>query len=123
MSQPPALDVEAAHKYFSAHCFNQAWELLEKVDRTREDDLLMVALNQASISHWRNRPDCSSKRVSVGYLQASRIQAGLANAREAKRYAEICLSYSRDLEPFYLGYAQGDERDREALRRDLAAIR
>ena len=65
----------------------------------------MVALNQASIYHWLNRPDCERKRLSIGYWQASRIQAVLGNAAEARRYAEVCLSYSVDLEPFFLGYA------------------
>ena len=41
----------------------------------------------------------------MGYWQASRIQALLGNAAEAHRYADVCLSYSHELEPFYLGYA------------------
>lgn len=105
MAKHPDFDIAAAHKYFAAHCFNSAWDLLEKPTRTAEDDRLMVALNQASIYHWLNRQDCEPKRLSVGYWQASRIQAVLGNAAEASRYAEVCLSYSADLEPFFLGYA------------------
>ena len=105
MSKRPDFDVEAAHKYFAAQCFNRAWDLMEKSDRTAEDDRMMVALNQASIYHWLNRPDCEPKRLSVGYWQASRIQALLGNAVEALRQAEVCLQYSTGLEPFYLGYA------------------
>jgi hypothetical protein len=41
----------------------------------------------------------------VGYWQASRIQALLGNATEARRHAEVSLSYSTELEPFYLAYA------------------
>jgi hypothetical protein len=153
VSQLPEFDVVAAHKHFSAHCFNRAWDLIEKADRTPDEDQLMVALNQASIFHWRSRPDCNNRRLAVGYWQASRIQAVLGNAREAQRYAEICLAYSGELEPFHLGYAHealaraaalsGDslglsnqlalaeaqaalvvrEEDREALRKDLAALK
>jgi hypothetical protein len=101
----PDFDVAVAHKYFAAHCFNRAWDLLEKPDRTAEDERLMVALNQASIYHWLNRPDCEPRHLSVGYWQASRIQAIVGNAAEARRQAEVCLSYSVDLEPFFLGYA------------------
>jgi len=100
-----AFDAAAAHKYFAAHCFNSAWDLIEKKERTAEDDRLMVALNQASIYHWLQRPDCSNKQLSVGFWQASRIQSLLGNAAEAARQAEVCLSYSGELEPFYLGYA------------------
>ena len=105
MAKTPDFDVTAAHRYFAAHCFNSAWDLLEKPNRSPEDERLMVALNQASIYHWLNRPDCEPKRLSVGYWQASRIQSVLGNAAEARRLAEVCLSYSAGLEPFFLGYA------------------
>ncbi len=152
MAKSPEFDVVAAHLHFSSFCFNSAWDLIEKSDRTPEEDRLMVTLNQASIFHWLNRPDCNNRRLAVGYWQASRIQAILGNGPEAQRHGEVCLSYSGELEPFYRGYAQealaraaavvGDrprvskhlelarsqadmvarENDREALLRDLASI-
>jgi hypothetical protein len=105
MAKAPEFDLEAAHKYFAAHCFNRAWDLIEKKDHTPEDDRMMIALNQASLFHWSQRPDNDDRRRSVGYWQASRIQALLGNAAEARRHAGVCLSYSHELEPFYLGYA------------------
>jgi hypothetical protein len=105
MAKGPSFDVAAAHKYFAAQCFNQAWDLIEKKDRTPEDDRMMVALNQASIYHWLQRDDCNDQRLSVGYWQASRIQAILGNAPEALRYAKVCLDHSGALPPFFLGYA------------------
>ena len=113
----------------------------------------MVALNQASIYHWLSRPDCEPRHLSVGYWQASRIQAVLRNAVEARRYAEVCLSYSADLPAFFVGYAHealaraaflandadaaerhleaaskqaemvGQDDDRELLSKDLEEIR
>jgi len=105
MAKKPDFDVAAAHKFFAAHCFNRAWDLIEMADRTPEDDRLMVALNQASLYHWQQRDDCSNKRLSVGFWQASRIQSLLGNAPEALRHAQVCLEYSGALQPFYLGYA------------------
>ena len=105
MPLTPTFELAAAHKYFAADCFNKAWDLIEKPDRTPEDDRLMVALNQASIFHWLNRADCTSENLSVGFWQASRIQALLGRADEARRNAETCLSYSHSLKPFYIGYA------------------
>lgn len=105
MAKTPDFDVAAAHKYFSAHCFNSAWELIDKPQRTPDEDRRMVTLNQASIFHWSNRPDCEPMHLSVGYWQASRIQAILGNAAEARRHGEVCLAYSQGLAPFYLGYA------------------
>jgi hypothetical protein len=146
-------DLEAAHKHFSAWCFNRAWDLIEKSDRTEEDVRLMVALSQASIFHWTSRSDCTDKNLSVGYWQASRIQALIGNAQEALRHGRTCLAYSANLEPFYLGYAYealaraanlmndaanladyldraeslaeqvSDEQDRQLLATDLAKLR
>ncbi len=64
----------------------------------------MVTLNQASLYDWLSRADCGDKERSIGYWQASR-KALLQNGVEAKRRAEVCLSHSALLEPFYLGYA------------------
>jgi hypothetical protein len=105
MSNPPEFDLASAHKFFSADCFNRAWDLIDKPVRTAEEDRMLVLLNQASLYHWSQRPDNNNKSQSVGYWQASRIQSLLGNPAEAKRYAGICLEYSRELEPFYLGYA------------------
>jgi hypothetical protein len=105
MAKVPGFDVVAAHKHFSAGCFNQAWDLIEKTNRTPEEDRLMVTLNQTSIYHWLQRDDCTNEHLSVGYWQASRIQTLLGNANEATRFAEVCLGYSGELPPFYLGYA------------------
>jgi hypothetical protein len=146
-------DLVAAHKHFSAWCFNRAWELIEKPDRTEAEVRLMEALSHASIFHWISRPDCTDKNLSVGYWQASRVQALIGNAQEAIRHARTCLSYSTNLEPFYMGYAYEalaraaglmddaanlaayldraeslaelvpDERDRQLLAADLAQLR
>jgi hypothetical protein len=105
MPNAPEFDLAAAHKFFSADCFNRAWDLMDKQVRSAEDDRMLVLLNQASLYHWSQRPDNDNKSRSIGYWQASRIQSLLGNAAEAMRYASICLEYSRELEPFYLGYA------------------
>jgi len=105
MSHDVTFDVAAAHRFFAADCFNRAWDLIEKPERTPEEDRLMIALNQASIYHWQHRPDCTNIRLSVGYWQASRIHALLGNALDARRYAEVSLAYATNTEPFYRGYA------------------
>ena len=105
MTQVPDFDQAAAHRYFSAHCFNAAWDLLDKPARTAAEDRQMVLLNMASLYHWSQRPDCMEKNWSVGYWQASRIRAVLGLADEARRYAELCLAHSSALAPFHVGYS------------------
>lgn len=105
MPNTPEIDFAAAHRHFAADCFNRAWDLINKWGRSAEDDRLMVALNQASIYHWLQRPDCDAQKLSVGYWQASRIQALIGHPEEARRQAEVSLHYSAGLAPFYLAYA------------------
>lgn len=35
--EKPNFDLDAAHRHFSVACFNQAWALLDKPDRTPRD--------------------------------------------------------------------------------------
>jgi hypothetical protein len=100
-------NVDAAYKHFSAACFNEVWELLDKPDRTTEEDEQMLRLSMASHWHWTQREDCANTNISVSYWQTSRVFAVLGQAENAKRYAEMCLTVSQgdDIPPFYLGYA------------------
>ena len=105
MSDKPELDQELAHKFFAADCFNKAWELIDKGDRTAEDDEQMIRLVHASIYHWTQRPDCTDKNFSIGYWQASRVYVLVGQAENALRYAKLCLEITPQDDPFCLGYA------------------
>jgi hypothetical protein len=105
MPQQPTFDLAAAHRFFSVDCFHKAWDLIEKPDRTPEEDEAMIRLNQASIWHWTQREDCAGRNLSIGYWQASRIHALLGRVDEARRYGHLCLQYSRPEPPFFLAYA------------------
>ncbi len=104
MAQPD-FDMESAHKFFAADCFNKAWELIEKKERTPEDNRQMILLNQASIWHWTQRKECTSRNLSIGYWQAARIYALLGDSDNARQAGELSRSYTSAEEPFYLGYA------------------
>lgn len=53
---PPDFDIAAAHRHFSASCFNGVWELIDKPHRSSDEDRLMVSMCHASLYHWRQRP-------------------------------------------------------------------
>lgn len=107
MSDEPTFDIEAAHRYFSTHCFNRAWDLIDQEERTPAEEDEMLNLSLASLWHWTQRPDCTNKELSLGYWQVSRIYAITGRADNAVWYAERCLEVTEDAElpPFYLGYA------------------
>ncbi len=107
MAKKTEFDQAAAHKYYSASCFNQAWDLIDKEDRTQEEDEQMIRLSLASHYHWTQRPDYSHTGASIGHWQTSRIYAILGQAENAMRYGQLCLQVSQgeDVGPFFLGYA------------------
>ena len=107
MPDKPEFDLQAAHRFFAAECFNRAWDLLDKPARTPDEDEQMIRLSLASTWHWTQRDDCTPTSLSVGYWQASRIYAILGQAGNARRYGQLCLAISQGegILPFYLGYA------------------
>jgi len=107
MNETPGFDLDKAHRYFSAECFNRAWDLIDKPSRTPEEDRQMLQLGLASLWHWSQRPDHTPINLSVGHWQVSRIYSLLGMADEARRYAGLSLQYAQDGGdfPFYLAYA------------------
>jgi hypothetical protein len=120
MADEPDFDVAKAHEHFSVTCFNKAWELIEKPDRTPEEDEDMVRTSLASHWHWTQREDCTATNASVGYWQTSRIYAILGSADNARRYGHLCLETAKDKEalPFCLGYAYEALARAELVARD-----
>jgi len=107
MAKKPDFDLTAAHKFFSTHCFNKAWDLIDQPSRTPEHDEEMIRLSLASAWHWKQRDDCTQVNLSVGFWQTSRIYSILGQVDNARRYARLCLDASQgeDIDYFYLGYA------------------
>ncbi len=105
MPKKPDFDIADAHRYFSAHCFNQTWGLIEKNDRTPEEDRQMLLLCQASLWHWTQRDDCTDQNLSVGHWQVARVYALLGQADNARTQGQLCLEFGAEEPPFYRAYA------------------
>jgi len=105
MPNEPSFDINAANKYFSANCFNNTWGYIDKKDRTAEDNEQMIQLAQASLWHWSQREDKTDRNMSIGYWLAARVYALVDESNNARKYGLLCLEYSKNDEPFYLGFA------------------
>ncbi|MCA9246408.1 MAG: hypothetical protein KDA42_04810 [Planctomycetales bacterium] len=105
MNATPPFDLADGHRWFAADCFNRAWTLIEKVSRTPEEDEAMISLAHASLCHWREHDDCTSRNLSIGYWQLARIYALVDQAANARHYGQLCLDVSEGDGPFHLGYA------------------
>jgi hypothetical protein len=121
MTKKPDFEISAAHKYFSAECFNRAWDFIDKPIRKTREDEEMLRLSLASLWHWSQREDCTPTNLSVGYWQVSRVFALLRQADNARHYGELSLKASQEkgVLPFYQGYAYEALARAEAVAGDI----
>jgi hypothetical protein len=105
MPDTALVNVQAAHRHFSAGCSTEAWRLMELKNRSpfQSDELKAVAF--ASLWHWIKRDDCDPKNIAVGYWLLSRVHTVLGESRPAIEFAKSCIDKSVALSQFYIGYA------------------
>lgn len=85
--RPDLLDADA-HRQLGADLFNHVWRLLEKPDRTPDDDALMAHAAHASVFHWtRANPPDIRQRQAVGEWQCARVYAVLGRGEPALHHA------------------------------------
>lgn len=81
------------HRQLGADLFNATWELLDRDDRSPEDDDAMLARAYASLYHWSQVPQVRAANLGRGHWLVSRVHAVLglpdASARHAARYVSI----------------------------------
>lgn len=96
-----------AHRHFSTDCFNRVWTLLEKVNRSPEEDRLMREMAHASLYHWLEREDGTALQIATGLWQVARVYSVLGDGTIAMRYAEECLAVTQahTLPAFFQGCA------------------
>jgi DNA-binding transcriptional MerR regulator len=89
----------------AASLFNRTWTLLEKEDRSRDEDDAMIHMAHASAHHWRQIG--TPQNVARGEWQCSRVYAVLRRAEpclhHAQRVLDICQE--NDLRDFDLAFA------------------
>ena len=94
MPKKPDFDIQIAHKYFSAECFNRTWGFIDKPIRSKSDEDQMLQLSLASLWHWTQRQDINPTNFSIGYWQVSRVFSLMRQAENARHYGELCLEAS-----------------------------
>jgi hypothetical protein len=77
------------HRRVGVDLFNHVWTLLDKPERTREEDDEMVHASHASAYHWRHAGTPANSARSE--WQCSRVYAVLGRAEPALWHARRCL--------------------------------
>lgn len=83
-----ALDRETQRR-LAADCFNKTWTLLDKQDRTPEDDDEMLHCAHASAYHWTQVGTAANR--ARGEWQCSRAYAILGRPEPSLHHARRCL--------------------------------
>lgn len=104
------------HRKQAISCFNATWDLIDKKDRTLEDDLNMIHTAHASRYHWSQIG--TSLEFVRGEWQISRVYALTSQGASALFHGKFSLSYCLDNEigDFDLAFAY------EAVARAYALI-
>jgi hypothetical protein len=113
-AQEPVLTEAQFHRKMAVDFFNETWKLLDKPDRTPEEDARMIHLTHASRLHWQFAG--SPQEFAVGEWQVSRVYSVLRQPYSALYHGRRSLDIAacHDLKPFYLAFGQ------EAVARALA---
>jgi hypothetical protein len=91
----------------AADCFNRAWALLEKPDRSVAEDDELLHCAHASRYHWGEVGTAANR--ARGEWQCSRVYAVLGRAEPALHHARRCLetveAFPDEMEEFDLPFA------------------
>jgi hypothetical protein len=101
---------------FAPRAFNEAWELLDLAEPSREEEEAMLAATFAQRYHWYQVG--SPRNQAIADWQVSRVAAVLGYADLALRFAERSLAtcIDHDLDAFVTGFAH------EAIARAAADV-
>ena len=116
VESPSETDLAAWHHTFAPRAVDEAWELLDKTDPTREEEEAMLAATFAQRYHWYQVG--TARQQAIADWQVSRVAAVLGYADLALRFGErsLALCLDHDLDAFVTGFAH------EAIARAAAEV-
>jgi len=90
MSDKPSK--EEIHKYFASNLFNSTWDLIDKPERTEDEEFNMIHSAHASLYHWTQAG--GPEQIYVGEWQVSRVYSVLkmfdSGFKHGLRSLKIC---------------------------------
>ena len=104
------------HRRMGAHCFNSAWDILDKKSISSEEELTMLHLAHSSRYHWGLVG--GPRERAIADWQVSRVYAKINEPSLAMKFARSCLETSKEH-----GLSNQEENSYEALARAFATAR
>ena len=108
MTEEKLFSLDEAQGEFAKSIYNGIWGLLDKSNRSVDDDEIMLLSAFASLYHWKQYG--SSVHFQRGYWMISRVYQALGEADLAISWAQKCLAIteiqSSEMADFDLAFAQ-----------------
>jgi hypothetical protein len=79
------------HRQLGVDLFNDVWRLLNKSDRTPDEDDELLHQAHASAYHWLKAPECEPKNRARSEWLCARVYAVLGRGEPALHHATRCL--------------------------------
>ncbi|HSF81110.1 MAG TPA: hypothetical protein VLA49_07745 [Anaerolineales bacterium] len=98
-------DEQKIHRKFAVDLFNYTWDLLDKPQRTKQENDTMLHAAHASRYHWEKAG--TALNLARGEWQVSRVYAILNRAEPALYHAQLSLEICQgnDIGDFDLAFA------------------
>lgn len=107
MAEKESFTEAEAHLHFAKDFNGKIWELLEKPERTSEEDDLLVDYTHASLAHWRVAG--TEVHLQRGSWMLAHVYTILGNADLALQHGQQCQAltekYKDHLSDFDFAYA------------------
>ena len=119
MSEEKTFTKAAAHLHFAKQFTGKIWELLEKPERTLEEDELLVDYTHASLTHWRVAG--TEVHLQRGAWMLAHVYTVLSNTVLAMQHAQHCFELTEKYieKADKAGAAIKNEEDREIFLDDF----
>ena len=100
-------DLNEMHQSLAINLNQETWGLLEREDRTDNDDHRMITFAKGFLYHWQRSPNSRPVNHQRGEWLISHVYAVLNRGKEALFHAEICMdiTMNESLIDFDLAYA------------------
>ena len=83
------------HRRLAVDLYNATWSLLDRDDRTTEDDDAMIAAAHASMHHWSQVDGVRPENIGRGHWLCSRVHAVMAQPDAAAYHADRYMTIAR----------------------------
>lgn len=101
--------VEQAHAYFGVKFNNAIFPLLEKENRTKEEDLHLLNLAHAAMLHWQNNPKHTIVNMQRAQYMLACAYTFTQHKALALQYANLCFETTQQhlsaMQDFDIAYA------------------